>query len=175
MDTYTKWHDYHILNSTFRDAAAIGPKSWIDPHRVQLSYRPTSLTASRSRSVRALNGLFVRYSLPFPLDYIPREQYSRVFVFLLQIRRAKSLMDHTLLRVLPRAEGTQAFYVMRSRLLWFIKCVRIDELCMLLKTFCSTIHVFITLNVIHVQHESLRAELKEAGSLDAIIGTINSQ
>ena len=68
--------------------------------------------------------------MPFPLIYIfqPKDlkEYNEVFNFLLQIRRAKSMLERILVRdVRGRSKGLKdelkVFYAMRSRLSWFIK------------------------------------------------------
>lgn len=70
----------------------------------------------------------MEYFVPFPVAYIfpPKvlQVYGEVFVFLLQIRRAKAVLD----RILVRGAGMggsggelKAFYAFRGRLSWFIK------------------------------------------------------
>ncbi|KAJ7050901.1 hypothetical protein C8F01DRAFT_674902 [Mycena amicta] len=76
------------------------------------------------RSVKVLSGLFVEYAVPFPIAYVfplrVLQAYGEVFVFLLQIWRSKE-------RILARGARIgielKVFYVFRSRLSWFIKCV----------------------------------------------------
>lgn len=69
--------------------------------------------------------------MPFPLTYIFQPAtirvYAEIFAFLLQIRRAKSVLERVLVRGEARAKTLRAelkvFYAMRSRLSWFIKSV----------------------------------------------------
>lgn len=134
MDTQQSWADFHFLNTAFRDVVEsntnVGAKVWIQTPLVRLSYRGSKdKDKSISRTVKAIDGLVVEYAVPFPLTYIFQPAtlsvYGEILVFLLQIRRAKGVLD----RILVRGEGsteklkgeTKAFYAMRSRLSWFIK------------------------------------------------------
>jgi len=137
MDSQQSWGDFHFLNTAFGDVIeankAGGSKEWISSLLVRLSYRGGK---ERERSilhtVKAIDGLSVEYMVPFPLTYMfpPSiiQQYNEIFVFLLQIRRAKSVLERILIRG-DRGrdhmlrEEMKAFYAMRSRLSWFVKCV----------------------------------------------------
>lgn len=137
MDIRQAWNDFHFLNTAFCDVveanagANVGTSDWVQTSLVRLSYRGNQERGRTiSRTVKAIDGLLVEYALPFPLTYIfsPRvlQVYSEIFVFLLQIRRAKTALE----KILVRAEGMsggrlrnemKTFYAMRSRLSWFIK------------------------------------------------------
>lgn len=133
MDAYLPWTDFHFLNTAFSDVveASINAgvaKDWIQASLVRFSYRGTR-TQERSikDTVQALNGLLVEYAVPFPLTYIfgPRviTSYGEVFVFLVQVRRAKNVLERILVRgEVMKGLELKAFYAMRSRLSWFIKC-----------------------------------------------------
>ncbi|KAG9119477.1 hypothetical protein FRC07_005486 [Ceratobasidium sp. 392] len=73
------WSDYHLLNSTFRDVLSATSASWID-----------------------LSRLAIEYEFPFPLSYMfgttALEVYSQVMVLVLQLRRAKMVLDRILVR-----------------------------------------------------------------------------
>lgn len=79
------------------------------------------------RSVRNLDGIRIDYAVPFPLIYILTPDavmiYNKVFVFLLQLRRAKSALERVLLS--KRGDARQGYhkvyYALRIRLSWFIK------------------------------------------------------
>jgi gamma-tubulin complex component 5 len=132
MDSQHHWQDFHFLNSTFRDVVdANNATRCIETSLVRLSYRGSKTTVI-AQTVKALDGLLVEYAVPFPLAYIftPRvfSIYGSIFAFLLQIRRAKSVLE----RILVRGEiGSErhmkhefkAFYAIRGKLSWFIKCV----------------------------------------------------
>lgn len=129
MDSSQSWNDFHFLNTAFGDVVA--QTKWLDPALVRISHRGSrDKTLAASRSVRAVEGLFVEYAVPFPLTYIwgPRamQVYSTVFVLLLQIRRAKNALDRILARLSPeesrRDDGEmKMFYAMRGKLSWFVK------------------------------------------------------
>jgi gamma-tubulin complex component 5 len=129
MDSQQPWSDFHFLNSAFGDVLEAGKSKWIESSLVRLSYRGNKDRAI-SRTVKSIDGLLVEYAVPFPLTYVfgPRvlQGYSSLFVFLLQIRRAKSVLERILVRgAIPNLPhlGTElkVIYAMRSKLSWFIK------------------------------------------------------
>ncbi|KAF7294147.1 hypothetical protein HMN09_01143100 [Mycena chlorophos] len=157
MDAQQAWNDFHFLNSAFRDVVEIGnskTKPWIETALVRLSYRGPKGTG---RSVKVLSGLVVEYAVPFPIAYVfpPRvlQVYSEVFVFLLQIRRAKALLERILVRGARVGSELKAFYAFRSRLSWFI----------------NTLLNFLTTQVIHAQVTKFQQTFAEAKSLDEMI------
>lgn len=130
MDGQQFWHDFHSLNSAFSDVMELSRSNWIEPSLVRLSYRGNE-AASIGKSMRAVDGLLVEYAVPFPLTYIftpsVLQSYCSVFVFLLQVRRAKSVLERILLKdtvsnVVLRNE-LKIFYAMRGKLSWFVKYV----------------------------------------------------
>ncbi|KAF8622209.1 hypothetical protein AX15_007310 [Amanita polypyramis BW_CC] len=133
MDTQQPWGDFHFLNSAFADTVAAsistGQQShWIRPSLVRFSYRNNG-NRDRNRSidvtVRALDGLSVDYAVPFPLAYIFRpvmvQVYCEIFVFLIQARRAKNVLERILVRGAATRHELKPFYAFRGRLSWFIK------------------------------------------------------
>lgn len=135
MDAQQSWGDFHFLNTAFNDVVeanlGAGAQKWIRAPLVRLSYRSGSRDKDKTivRTVKAIDGLLVEYAVPFPLTYIFRpgtlQVYGDIFVFLLQIRRAKSVLERILVRgdsgkSKLRAE-LKIFYAMRSRFSWFIK------------------------------------------------------
>lgn len=132
MDTKLPWMDFHFLNTAFADVAT--GLQWIDPALVRFSYRGQQRHQSLSTSaktVRTIDGLQIEYAVPFPLTYIwgpgALQAYCSVFVFILQIRRAKTTLERILVRnAVPgltrnTLEEMKMFYAMRGKLLWFIK------------------------------------------------------
>ena len=131
MDSQQAWFDFHFLNSAFRDVVEMSYHKWIDPSLVRLSYQDSPEKAAIG-SVRGLDPLFVEYAVPFPLTYIcgPKaiQSYSSIFVWLMQIKRARSLLENTVLRgsgpvtkdAHEQAE-MKAFYALRNKLSWFVK------------------------------------------------------
>src|SRR5258705_36207 len=135
MDSQQPWTDFHFLNTAFNDVvnsnANVGAKDWINPSLVRLSHRAgREKDQGIKRTIKVIDGLILEYSVPFPLIYIfqPKDlkEYNEVFNFLLQIRRAKNVLERILVRdVQGRSKGLKdelkVFYAMRSRLSWFIK------------------------------------------------------
>ncbi|KAI0650447.1 Spc98 family-domain-containing protein [Trametes meyenii] len=169
MDTHQPWNDFHFMNSAFRDVVALYPghaaSRWIDASLVRFSY-PTKAPAQErniAQTVRALDGLLVEYAVPFPLTYVfgPRTMrvLSGVFVLVLQVRRAKSVLERILVRSGVVGGGKKVdgemkvFYAVRGRLSWFV----------------NTLLNFITTNVIHTQILTFHKAFQEAKSLDEMI------
>lgn len=162
MDSQQYWQDFHFLNSAFRDVVdANNATRCIETSLVRLSYRGSKTTVI-AQTVKALDGLLVEYAVPFPLAYIftPRvfSIYGSIFAFLLQIRRAKSVLE----RILVRGEiGSErhmkhefkAFYAMRGKLSWFI----------------NTLLNFLTTHVLYSQLAVFHENFKGAQSLDEMI------
>jgi gamma-tubulin complex component 5 len=135
MDSRLRWTDFHFLNTAFRDAFNAfdtGGKGviWIQPSLVRLSGRRSA--SNMVRSVRVLDALHIEYDAPFPLPYIlgPRTLavYSTIFILLLQLRRAKDVLDRILVRndlgqVIAR-DDVKIVYAMRSKLAWVVRFVR---------------------------------------------------
>ena len=129
MDSSQSWSDFHFLNTAFGDVVETGKTKWIEASLVRLSYRGSKDNAIK-RTLKAMDGLMVEYTVPFPLTYIFGPQlyrvYGSIFVFLLQIRRAKSLLERILVRgamanVPHLGNELKVFYAMRSKLSWFVK------------------------------------------------------
>ncbi|THV08233.1 hypothetical protein K435DRAFT_4268 [Dendrothele bispora CBS 962.96] len=170
MDARQDWSDFHFLNTSFGDIVELsntigGSKPWVQLSLVRLFYRgDMSKKHSIARTVRAIDGLFLEYAVPFPLTYIFTRQnlqvYDQIFGFLLQIRRAKNVLEKCLARGQDRKTrdrpGLKEFYAMRSRLSWFI----------------NTLLNFLTTYVIHTQILKFHDTLKTANSLsfDEMIG-----
>ncbi|PIL37409.1 hypothetical protein GSI_01103 [Ganoderma sinense ZZ0214-1] len=169
MDTRERWNDFHFMNSAFRDVVALYPGRirWIDASLVRFSFpkvqgQTTLQEKNIAQTVRALDGLLIEYAVPFPLTYIftPRTMrvYSTVFTLVLQIRRAKRVLERILVRG-GLAAGKQldaemkVFYAMRGSLSWFV----------------NTLLNFITTNVLHTQISKFHEAFREAKSFDDMI------
>ncbi|KAJ1308357.1 hypothetical protein OPQ81_004066 [Rhizoctonia solani] len=157
IEAQKPWSDYHLLNSLFRDVISVTSTSWIDLGRVRLVYRGTKARSS-ARSIRSVHGLEVEYEFPFPLPYVfgtsALRLYSQVFVLVLQLRRAKMVLDRILIRDhgLDRPE-LKMIYVLRGQLTWFVNMYM----------------NYILMNVIHSQVLRFHKELADAKSLDEML------
>ncbi|KAG1766368.1 Spc98 family-domain-containing protein [Suillus placidus] len=162
MDSQQHWQDFHFLNSAFRDVVdANNATKYIETSLVRLSYRGSKTTVT-AQTVKALDGLLVEYAVPFPLAYIftPRvfSIYGSIFAFLLQIRRAKSVLERILVRGEIGSERhvkheLKVFYAMRGKLSWFI----------------NTLLNFLTTHVLYSQLAMFHENFKGAKSLDEMI------
>jgi gamma-tubulin complex component 5 len=132
MDSGQFWSDFHFLNNTFRDTLNKYSINRIEPTLVRFSYSGSRDKASRG-TVEALEDLLVEYSAPFPLTYVfgmhASSVYCSIFVFLLQIRRAKNVLEGARMRDITshlesKEYAKKVIFAMRSKLIWFIRCVR---------------------------------------------------
>ncbi|EIN10987.1 hypothetical protein PUNSTDRAFT_112771 [Punctularia strigosozonata HHB-11173 SS5] len=161
MDSDLQWHDFHFMNSAFRDTAmASSTRSrWIDSSLVRFSYRRRMQEHNPKQSVYVIDGLMLEYAVPFPLTYIcgPKalRVYNSIFVFMLQIRRAKSALERTWLK--SGGPCSIALHAMRSRLLWFV----------------NTLLTFISTNIIQAQVLRFREDIRRSHSLDEMIDIHN--
>ncbi|KIJ13301.1 hypothetical protein PAXINDRAFT_117334 [Paxillus involutus ATCC 200175] len=165
MDSQQPWNDFHFLNSAFSDVVESSNSNWIETSLIRLSYRGN--TAMKiSTTVKAIDGLLVEYAVPFPLTYIftPNvlRSYCSIFVFLLQIRRAKSVLERILLRGAVTNPGLRneikVFYAMRGKLSWFI----------------NALFNYVATHAIQSQVLKFKTAFKTADSLDEMIRTHNN-
>ncbi|KAF8897878.1 Spc98 family-domain-containing protein [Infundibulicybe gibba] len=168
MDSQQSWGDFHFLNTAFNDVVKastnVGEQEWVRPSLVRFSYRGgKDKDRTIARTVKAADGLQVEYTVPFPLSYIFPPQavlvYGEIFVFLLQIRRANSVLGRILVRGERLRGELKVFYAMRSRMCWFI----------------NTLLNFLTTYVIHSQVIKFHMAFKAAKSLDEMIRLHNEQ
>ena len=127
MDYGQSWTDYHFLNSSFRQIIEASASGHIPASALRLVYSGRHDTTAQTSE--ALSGLRLEYTAPFPLTYVfgpdALEMYNSIFVLLLQIRRAKRLLEKVLVRA-SNTTGVQnggdmkVFYALRSRLSWFV-------------------------------------------------------
>ena len=118
----SRWNDGLTMDDLFQ-----GSLSSISFDRVKICPRPAIQQEARGarRSMNVLEDIRVSYSLPWPVANVIRtdsiEVYQRVFVFLLQLRRAKYLLQRreTVNGVRATAKKPPLqLYALRHRLLW---------------------------------------------------------
>ena len=131
MDSGQAWSDFHFLNNTFRETLKKYSVNRIEPTLVRFSYSGSRDKALNGK-IDALENLLVEYAAPFPLTYIfglhASDVYLSVLVFLLQIRRAKNVLEGMHMRGIASRQRSNEYankimLSMRSKLIWFIKCV----------------------------------------------------
>ncbi|KAH9938094.1 Spc98 family-domain-containing protein [Fomitopsis serialis] len=161
MDSRQAWNDFHFLNTAFHDVAEAGTHRWIETSLVRFSHRG-SKDKSVTRTVRAFEGFSLEYAVPFPLTYVfgPKamQTYSSIFTFVLQIRRAKSVLERILVRggigsTSRLASEMKVFYAMRSKLSWFV----------------NTLLNFVATNVLHAEVLSFHKDFRQTKSLNDMI------
>ncbi|TFY67661.1 hypothetical protein EVJ58_g1495 [Rhodofomes roseus] len=161
MDSKQAWNDFHFLNTAFRDVAEAGTHRWVDTSLVRFSHKG-SKDKSVNRTVRALDGFSIEYAIPFPLTYVfgPKAMqiYSSIFTLVLQIRRAKSVLERILVRgamghASHMASEMKAFYAMRSKLSWFV----------------NTLLNFVATNVLDAEVLRFHKDFRQAVSLNDMI------
>lgn len=156
-----EWSDSFVLtelfHKTFRATACIDLQC--------LEVRSVTDTTGRDRlrlkrSMGALEDLHITYSLPWPIaNIIPAKSlkiYARIFVFLLQIHRAKHLLQMQRLprKRLPTVDrNILHLYSLHHRLLWFTDVILNYTTDMVLSA--STI--------------DMRADMRRAEDVDAMI------
>lgn len=130
MDSSRSFTDYHFLNTAFADVIDMLPVHWIDSSAIRLFYRGTKDGGSM-HSIMALQGLHAEYTVPFPLGYILSSRimatYNDIFVFLLQIRRSRAVLEGITMREgLTRSNHAihwpmKVVHLLRQKLSWFAK------------------------------------------------------
>jgi gamma-tubulin complex component 5 len=158
------WQDRYLLTGLAQEAFS----SVLDAPRLTAAVVGTSNgspAASRELSIRhTLPSISVRYRLDWPVQLVltgeTLERYQTVFTFLLQGRRAASLLQKR--RLLDeislgggdwQSEEAAASYRVRCKLLWF---------CNMLQTYLTTV-------VLGPSTARLRRSLVEAPDVDAMI------
>ncbi|KAL8286180.1 hypothetical protein RQP46_004668 [Phenoliferia psychrophenolica] len=117
MDRGLAWTDFQLLNSTWR--RAVGPDNeWTDPTLVRFRVAGRNVQPS-SRSVKVFSHLQIEPETMM--------SYSNIFTFLLQVRRAKHLIDRlSLTKPTPSSASfasrrdLKRFYSLRLQLSWIV-------------------------------------------------------
>ncbi|KAH7105660.1 Spc98 family-domain-containing protein, partial [Auriculariales sp. MPI-PUGE-AT-0066] len=144
--------DTHFLQSSFRDAVAGSPnQASLDADLFRLSR--TSSRARSSHSVDVLGTLSVEFLASFPLGYFfsgkNMQQYSSIFCFLVQIRRANQSLEQVF--QLPDSGGS-FLHLLRHRLLWIVRT---------LESYASS--------NLQIMTAALEAQLDQAVTFDEIL------
>ena len=154
------WNDRFVLTEMFRSAFGVLP--CIDVRRISVRSRGHSRSQmDHRRSVKALDSFSVHYPLTWPLaNVVPPESavvYQRVLVFLVQVQRAKYVLEQQQTR-LPRACATSEVelkiaHSLRHRLLWFT----------------NSIFTYLTASVLSKSTSQMRHDLARAQDVDGMI------
>ncbi|KAL1979681.1 hypothetical protein VTN96DRAFT_5380 [Rasamsonia emersonii] len=126
------WNDRFLLTELVQSAFSDVPS--VDSSRliVRSSRGPYHDVGNRSRTVKVLKSLSIDYVLPWPVANIITKNsiltYQRIWTFLMQIRRAKYILERQRLRKERGSSNTDPEfdgeddnmgYVVRHGLLWF--------------------------------------------------------
>ncbi|EJU06390.1 hypothetical protein DACRYDRAFT_113103 [Dacryopinax primogenitus] len=166
LDTRHIWFDFHAVNATFRDLLATRQQNNVDASLVRFWYTKPREDAA-ARMTRCLSGLSVTYEVPVPLLYLLTPdsllKYSTIFALVMQVRRAKRLIDNIIVRrglgsrldLLEErpAEEMKNFFGLRSKLGWFL----------------NTLTYFLYTTVIQSQLQTFHKTLEAARNLDEMI------
>ena len=146
-----------LLQNVFRQFSCVD----INNIEVRPHSKPSHQEVQSSRRhMGALENIGVNYILPWPIANIVRldsiETYQRIFVFLLQLQRAKYLLQRQKLKecsleIAPRI--LVRLYAIRHRLLWFT----------------NTILTYLTDLVLSTNTARMRASMKLAVDVDGMV------
>lgn len=156
------WNDEYILTELIREA--FNPMLDLDSPRLTVHLvKGQRATTGIKRSVKALEGLQVCYSIPWPVANIVRPTslaiYQRIFVLLLQSQRVRHQLTQqqfgrsTLLPAHCQNGEIHLSRSLRHRLLWFTNCVL----------------AYLAETVIAVSTVRFRAEFEKAEDMDRLI------
>ena len=155
------WNDGSVLTERFQ--AVFGPLTCIDAERLIIGSARSSdrNTKNQRRSVKLLDTLRITYTIPWPIANILTSSslstYQRVSTFLLQIHRAKHLLQrHPYLSATvwkPSSIQDSLTCSLRYRLLWF----------------ANTLLTYLTEVVLSVSTTEMRMNMTKAEDVDAMI------
>ncbi|KAI1117317.1 Spc97/Spc98 family protein [Nemania sp. NC0429] len=151
------WHDRFNLTEIAREAF----DGLVESHRLNVSTSQASATSNIRdirRTVReGLPSICITYRLPWPSRIVltdkSLEHYQSVFTFLLQLRRASTVLTRhriTSDRLANMTADQEIFYSLRSKLLWF----------------CNTLHSYLSTLVLGPLVDDFLEEMRRAEDID---------
>ncbi|KAK0739611.1 Spc98 family-domain-containing protein [Apiosordaria backusii] len=163
LDNFSNsWKDRFTLTEIAQEAFS----GSIDSYRIFAEIDPRTVvhSAIAGRSSVRVNLPAIRLGcrLNWPVQIVVTEEgiqgYQRIFTFLLQARRAISVLNHPTKNFHPRgslaATGSMGrYYMLRTKLLWF----------------CDAIVTYLTTLILAPNTARLRADLGDAGDVDDMI------
>ncbi|KAI6711854.1 gamma-tubulin complex component GCP [Marssonina coronariae] len=165
LDTLnTSWNDQFTLTelsrSTFGSIQSINP----DRLRTRILAMPRKHcdVSSCRRTVKVLAVVEFRYHLSWPIQIILTPatipSYKRIFTFLLQVRRTSHILSRQRLindglTTNSSSDERALYYSLRTALIWFTQ----------------SLYYYLTSLVLEPSSQRMRAELKEAEDVDAMI------
>lgn len=155
-----QWYDRFNLTEIAREAF----DGLIESHRLNVS-TPRTGAASNIRDVRrtvreGLPSICITYRLPWPSRIVltdkSLEYYQSVFTFLLQLRRASTVLTrHRVVsdRLANMTVYQEIFYGLRSKLLWF----------------CNTLHSYLSTLVLGPLVGNFLEEMRQVEDIDQML------
>lgn len=123
------WNDGFLLTELFQGIFGALPCIDIGSLAVRPAAGSYKNIQSKRRSMKILGSINIRYTLPWPVANIIKQEsvtvYQSIFVFLLQAKRAKHILERQRLlkSALPASESedreNHLVFSLRHRLLWF--------------------------------------------------------
>ena len=159
IDRVKRWDDKWTLSSLLQEI--FGRVDSIDSDRLVVDILQNSISYQNPRSIQRLEIIRVHYSLPWAVGTIVKSSsfstYQSIFVMLLQIQRAKILLDsQTMDKFHTRSTHMLVLYL-RHRLRWYVEIL----------------HSHLT-TTISDSTRIMRRNLEEAEDLDAMIAVHES-
>lgn len=166
------WNDRYILTELFR--GVYGGLEHVDAERLSIQSSPGGYRdlQNKRRSVKILGSISVEYNIPWAIANIVRKPsiviYQRICTLLLQIRRAKHLLERQRLLTTyqPSPDNTSddeanensQIYALRLRLL----------------VFTNTLYAYLAETVLATSTAEMRKVMAAAGDVDAMIAVHDS-
>lgn len=152
------WKDRFFLTELFQ--GVYGSLQTVDTERLAVrsvagGYRDSQ---NKWRSVKIVASVSVEYNVPWAVANIVKRPsiitYQRVFTFLMQIRRAKLILERQRLPRLHNKYGEKdRIYALRLRLLWFT----------------NTLYAYLTQVVLEPSTADMRSRMANAEDVDSMI------
>ncbi|RIB00787.1 gamma-tubulin complex component protein [Gigaspora rosea] len=132
IDKKQMWYDTYILNDIFLNT--VRKWKWLDGGLVSVWIDDIPGKKPNTTTVRVFEKIAIEYRIPWPINNIIQNKtlqyYKRIVVFLLQVKRAKYLLERLSFSHLNRdnemTEKTTAmvlFYGVRIKLIWFLNTI----------------------------------------------------
>ncbi|KAI9277744.1 Spc98 family-domain-containing protein [Umbelopsis sp. AD052] len=173
MDEGKPWYDDRTINALFLEASRddkhiLAENVHIEVNLNRIGVRLSTLaTASQKlplNSLAILESIIIHYQLPSPVNNFLRrstlQEYRKISTFVLQIKRAKRLMENLSVfkgRFQNAREGNNEsmakFYSVRLRLIWFV----------------NNIHSYILTTILHSETVQFQQKLSTLVNVDDIV------
>ncbi|CAG8513146.1 4744_t:CDS:10 [Cetraspora pellucida] len=132
IDKKQMWYDRYILNDIFLNT--VRKWKWLDGGLVSAWIDDVPGKRPDITTVKVFEKIVIEYRIPWPINNIIQSRtlqyYKRIVVFLLQVKRAKYLLERLSFSRLNRdnemTEKTTAmvsFYGVRIKLIWFLNTI----------------------------------------------------